>query len=147
MKSNEQLSRALHCLLHLACEEGPTTSERMAAHLGTNPVVVRRAMAGLRDQGIVASAKGHGGGWTLAAELDETTLLDVYRAVGSPNMFTMIRDGSDQQCLVARAAQDRLAESFAAAEELLLSGFRDITLAALRADLSHDPQHEEGAEP
>jgi len=33
--------------------------------MGTIPVVARRVMAGLRDQGIVTSAKGHGGGWMI----------------------------------------------------------------------------------
>ena len=58
---------ALHILAHLAeAGEQPTTSEVLAAHCQTHPVVVRRSLAGLREAGIVASVKGHGGGWTLA---------------------------------------------------------------------------------
>ncbi|EFV12738.1 RrF2 family transcriptional regulator [Segniliparus rugosus] len=147
MKPNGQLPRALHTLLHLASKEEPMTSERIAAHLGTNAVVVRRTMAGLREHGLVASAKGHGGGWTLARSLEKLTLFDVYRAVGSPNMFTMIRDEPDHPCMAARAVQTKLAESFDSAEALLLAAFGNITLAALRADLAHDPQSDEGVGP
>ncbi len=57
----------LHILAHLAeATARPTTSEETVGHFCTNPGVIRRSLAGLRAAGIVASAKGHGGGWTLA---------------------------------------------------------------------------------
>ena len=48
MKRDSKLSSVLHVLLHLAHSERPMTSEQMAAMLGTNPVLVRRVLAGLR---------------------------------------------------------------------------------------------------
>ena len=48
--------------------------EVLAKAMHTNPVVLRRVMAGLRDRGFVRSEKGHGGGWTLARDLSEITL-------------------------------------------------------------------------
>ena len=67
MRRNSRFSVALHILAHLAeAGEQPTTSEVLAAHCHTHPVVVRRSLAGLREAGIVASVKGHGGGWTMA---------------------------------------------------------------------------------
>ena len=45
------------------------TSEALAKCLGTNPVVVRRTMGSLREAGLVAAERGHGGGWRLAADL------------------------------------------------------------------------------
>jgi DNA-binding IscR family transcriptional regulator len=44
---------------------------------GTNPVVFRRTLAGLREAGFVRSEKGHGGGWMLAKPLAKVSLLDV----------------------------------------------------------------------
>ena len=61
MKRDSRLSNVLHALLHMAEMEGPATSEAMAQAMQTNPVVVRRLMAGLRYAGFVSSAKGHGG--------------------------------------------------------------------------------------
>jgi DNA-binding IscR family transcriptional regulator len=63
MKQSSQLSDVLHVLLHLAQAQAPLTSEALAGAMKTNPVVLRRLMAGLRDAGFVTSEKGHGGGW------------------------------------------------------------------------------------
>lgn len=67
MKRNSRLSAVLHALLHMAERDRPMTSEELAACLHTNPVVVRRTMAGLREAGLVTSGRGHGGGGRLAA--------------------------------------------------------------------------------
>ena len=74
MKRDSRLSNVLHALLHMAEMEGPATSEAMAQAMQTNPVVVRRLMAGLRYAGFVTSAKGHGGGWVLSCPLTDITL-------------------------------------------------------------------------
>ncbi len=57
--------------------------------MGTNPAVVRRIMAGLRDEGYVRSEKGYGGGRALARDLAGITLRDVYEALGRPALFAM----------------------------------------------------------
>lgn len=77
MKRDSRLSGVLHVLLHMAEFEKPVISERLAVMMQTNPVVVRRVMGGLRELGLVVSGKGHGGGWTLACDLDGVTLHDV----------------------------------------------------------------------
>ena len=61
----------------------------LAKAMDTNPVVIRRIMAGLRDQGYVRSEKGHGGGWTLCCDLSKVTLHDIYTALGSPSLLAM----------------------------------------------------------
>ena len=66
MRQDSRLSRMLHVLIHMDRHDGALTSEVIAAMLNTNPVVIRRTMAGLRDAGYVRSEKGHGGGWRLA---------------------------------------------------------------------------------
>ena len=50
MKRDSRLSNVLHALLHMAEMEGPATSEAMAQAMQTNPVVVRRLMAGLEEE-------------------------------------------------------------------------------------------------
>ena len=134
MRRDSRLSGVLHVLLHMAEMEGPITSERMAGMLSTNPVVVRRIMAGLRDMGLVASGKGHGGGWTIARDLAGVTLLDVYRALGSPGVFAMGDRNDAPSCLVEQAVNAALAPAFRDAEALLLSRLGDVTLAELSRD-------------
>src|SRR5690606_36795394 len=81
-KRDSKLSGVLHVLLHMAEQPRPITSEVLAKAMCTNPVVIRRIMAGLRAQGYVRAEKGHGGGWTIACDLEKMTLRDVYNALG-----------------------------------------------------------------
>ncbi len=115
----------------------PTTSEVLAKAMDTHPVVIRRIMAGLRDRGFVKSEKGHGGGWVLACELSEVTLLDVYTALGSPSLLAVGNRTKSPTCLVEKAVNAALGQAFDDAEALLLSRLGEVTLKMLNAGL-HD---------
>ena len=135
MRPDGRLSAALHLLLHLAQRGGPVTSQVLAQALHTNPVVVRRTLAGLRDAGYCRSEKGHGGGWTLACALSRVTLLDVYTALGCPALLAIGNQREAPGCLVEAAVNDALDKSFRDAEALLLARLGKVTLAKLRADV------------
>jgi len=124
----------LHVLLHLGEAEGPATSERLAEMLDTNPVVVRRTMAGLRDKGFVRAERGHGGGWSLTRGLGDITLLDVYRAIDEPAIFALSMSEDTPRCLVEQAVNAALESELRGARELLLKRFEGITLAVLAED-------------
>ncbi len=134
MKNDSRLSGVLHVLLHMAEMKRPVTSETMALAMQTNPVVVRRLMAGLREAGLVRSEKGHGGGWTIARALSEISLRDIYDALGRPDLFAMGNRTQSPSCLVEQAVNAALDDSLAEAEALLLARFGTVTLAALSAD-------------
>jgi DNA-binding IscR family transcriptional regulator len=106
----------------------------MARAMNTNPVVIRRIMAGLRENGFVRSEKGHGGGWTIARDLATITLRDVYAALGDPELFAMGNRTEAPGCLVEQAVNAALNEAFRDAERLLLERFGAVTLAQLSAD-------------
>jgi DNA-binding IscR family transcriptional regulator len=118
----------------MAEADAPVTSEAMAKAMRTNPVVIRRVMAGLRDAGFVHSEKGHGGGWTIARDLADITLRDVYAALGSPELFAMENRTETPGCLVEQAVNAALNKAFQDATALLLNRFGAVTLAALSAD-------------
>lgn len=134
MKHDSRLSGVLHVLLHMAEHEGPMTSETLAKAMQTNPVVIRRVMAGLREAGYVRSEKGHGGGWTLACDLGAVTLRDIYQALGHPSLLAMGNRTESPGCLVEQAVNATLSDAFRDAEALLLARFETVTLAALSAD-------------
>ncbi|WP_101927306.1 MULTISPECIES: RrF2 family transcriptional regulator [Luteimonas] len=134
MRNDSRLSRMLHVLIHLAERDGPATSDDIARMLGTNPVVVRRTMGGLRDAGYVRSEKGHGGGWSLARRLDAISLLDIYTALGEPALFAIGMANDDPQCLVERAVNASLGTALHDAETLLRERLRDVTLADVARD-------------
>ncbi|WP_374569760.1 Rrf2 family transcriptional regulator [Phenylobacterium sp.] len=135
MRRNSQLSGVLHVLLHMAEHDTPSTSEALAKAMATNPVVIRRILAGLRKRGVVRSEKGHGGGWSIARPLGEITLGEVYEALGSPELLAIGNRTETPDCLVERAVNARLGAVFHDAEDLILAGLRSVTLAALSADV------------
>jgi Rrf2 family protein len=134
MRRDTRLSSVLHVLLHMAEQGSAVTSEVLAKALHTNPVVIRRIMAGLRDQGYVRSEKGHGGGWTLACSLSEVTLRDIYAALGSSSLLAISNRTESPDCLVEQAVNAALGQAFHEAEALLLSSLGEVTLAMLSTD-------------
>jgi DNA-binding IscR family transcriptional regulator len=116
-------------------QNAPQTSEILAKAMDTNPVVVRRLMAGLRDCGYVRSEKGHGGGWTLTCDPAKVTLRDIYLALDSPPLLAIGHRTETPGCLVEEAVNAALNKSFEQAEALLLSGLAEVTLAMLNADV------------
>ncbi|HJV68798.1 Rrf2 family transcriptional regulator [Ideonella sp.] len=134
MKRDGRLSGVLHCLLHMAELGQPATSAWLARAMQTNPVVVRRLMAGLRDAGFVASAKGHGGGWVLSCSLEHITLRDVHEAVGAPDLLAVGHREESPGCLVEQAVNSALEQAYRDAEGALLSRLGSITLAELARD-------------
>jgi DNA-binding IscR family transcriptional regulator len=134
MSLDTRLSGILHILLHMAEHRGPVTSEVLARAMHTNPVVVRRVMAGLREQGLVTSTKGHGGGWTIACDMERTTLRHIYDAVGSPALIALGNRSERPTCLVEQAVNAALDETFREAEALMLERLGGVSLAALSAD-------------
>lgn len=128
MRQDGRLSRILHVLIHMDQHGAPLTSEAIGKMLNTNATVVRRTMAGLREAGYAASEKGHGGGWTLTRPLSELTLLDVYTALGRPELFALGISDDMPDCLVEQAVNAALATTLDDAERRLLERFGEITL-------------------
>lgn len=136
MKRSNRFSVALHVLVHLAEREGePATSEQLAACVRTNPVVVRRTLAGLREAGLVASAAGHGGGWTLARDAAAISLRDVYAALGERLLFALDVSGGNPDCRVQRAVAGTMDDFLQDAEALLAARLSRITLADVAAQV------------
>lgn len=134
MRRDSRLSATLHALLHMAEQNRPMTSAELAQCMNTNPVVVRRTMAGLREAGFVRSEKGHGGGWEIACDLSAVTLKSIYDALGSPPLMAMGIHLESPSCLVEQAVNRSLAGAFAEAEALLINRLGTVTLADLADD-------------
>ncbi|HFZ4877835.1 Rrf2 family transcriptional regulator [Serratia marcescens] len=132
MRQDNKLSRMLHVLLHMARHKGVYTSEQIAAMLGTNSAVVRRTLAGLRDAGFVASEKGHHGGWRIADDLRNISLLDIYRAVGVKQLFAIGGGEEHPECAVEAAVNQALGNVLDEAEQALLARFAEISLEDLK---------------
>lgn len=131
MRKDSRLSRVLHVLIHLDSYNHPVTSDTLAEMLMTNPVVVRRTMALLRQAGYVSSIKGHNGGWLLATPLTDITLLDIHQALGEKNLFVIGLTDEHTSCPIEHAVNDALQSAMNDAEALLLKRFAEVSLAEL----------------
>jgi DNA-binding IscR family transcriptional regulator len=134
MRQDSRLSAVLHVLLHMAETARPMTSEELAKCMGTNPVVVRRTMAHLREAGLVRSEKGHGGGWTIACDLQAVSLGTIHAALGSPTIWAIGNRSENPQCLVEQSVNHTLDAAFRDAEALLLERLANVSLADLAAE-------------
>jgi DNA-binding IscR family transcriptional regulator len=131
MRKDSRLSRTLHVLLHMARLNRALTSEVIARMFDTNPVVIRRMMAGLRNRGYVRSENGRGGGWTIACELDAVTLLDIHEALGEPRILSLGNDHDHPECAVEQIVNASLNDAFTQARAILVAQLRVVTLGQL----------------
>jgi DNA-binding IscR family transcriptional regulator len=83
----------------------------------------------------VTSEKGHGGGWKLAHDLEVVTMHDIYSALDNPAIFAIGNRTESPGCLVEKAVNRVMNESFEKAEALLLARFKQVKLSELREDV------------
>jgi len=142
MKRSSRLSLALHALVHLHKQPGEAiTSATLARCLMTNAVVVRRVLGELRDAGIVASTKGHDGGWRLLRPAAEISLRQVYTAMGESLLIRTESDPGDTQCGIVRTVNTVMGDFIADAEALLAARLDRVSIDDLARQATPHPLH------
>ncbi|MEM9267964.1 MAG: Rrf2 family transcriptional regulator [Pseudomonadota bacterium] len=134
MKRNSRLSLALHTLSHMANDpKRVRTSAEIADHAGTNPVVVRRVLGRLREAGLLASERGHAGGWRLAKDPQQITLADVYLALDET---LILSDDLDEvpTCSVEHALHRRVSSVMKEIEQSLIERLGETTISDVRGE-------------
>ncbi|HET6231934.1 MAG TPA: Rrf2 family transcriptional regulator [Longimicrobiaceae bacterium] len=120
---------AVHVLAYMAWRRAEAvTSERIAGSVNTNPVVVRRIMGALRKGGMVTVQPGVGGGAMLAREPQHISLLDVYRAVETEDLFALHPQQPCRECDVGGNIQQVLNGVFARAQEAMHEVLEGVTI-------------------
>ena len=135
MKKDSKLGRMLHVLIHMSLRGGRATSDTIAQMLDTNPVVVRRTMAGLKARGYVASEGGHGGGWQILRPLADLTVLDIYSALDEPELFAIACAQDHPGCPVEQASNTALRGVMEEAEATMRTRMASITLANIASEV------------
>ncbi|MEM8577263.1 MAG: Rrf2 family transcriptional regulator [Pseudomonadota bacterium] len=129
MKRNSRLSLALHTLSHMAQEPGRLrTSAAIAAHAGTNPVVVRRVLGTLRKAGLLRSQGGAAGGWSLARPAHQITLADVYLALDERLVAGPPPGEEAADCAFESGLQAHVAHILAEVEDSLVTRLRETSI-------------------
>jgi DNA-binding IscR family transcriptional regulator len=119
------------CWLELARRRGRSTltSEQIAASLASNPVLVRRSLAPLREAGIVVSGRGPGSGWSLGRPAEEISLRDVYDGLGSEETFALHPHEPNQECPVGFGIRPVLSEVYAGIEAAIVAELESRSVA------------------
>jgi Rrf2 family protein len=101
MSTSSRFAVAVHVLTLMAwSDEESLKSDQMAVSVNTNPVVIRRMLCELAEDKLVVSHTGATGGSRLARNPEQITLLDVYRAVESTDVFSLHPKRPSQRCPV-----------------------------------------------
>ena len=111
-------------------------SEFLAGSIGVNPVIVRTVISQLREAGIVQTQRGSSGA-ELSRRLDEITLYDVYKAVGSVDAeegLFHFHEQPNPDCPVGRNIHKVLDRHLAEAQKAMEDSLKTTTLA----DISND---------
>lgn len=133
MNRDGRFPRVLHVLIHMALRERVMSSVEIAQMLTTNPVVVRRMLAGLRDGGFVETSKGPGGGWRVVKSLEAMTLRDIFDALDRPGINVSHATQDHPACPVEAAVNVALADVDNAVTDMMLTSYAATTLA----DIAH----------
>ena len=125
-------------------------SEFLAGSIGINPVIVRTVISQLREAGIVRTQRGSSGA-ELAKRLDEITLYDIYKAVGSVDPeegLFHFHEQPNPDCPVGRNIHKVLDQHLLDAQKAMEDQLRCSTLADIVADtkLAVENESEENIE-
>lgn len=128
---NLQFATAAHILTLLAGSKETISSTYLAGSININPAVVRKSLILLREQGLVETKEGKGGGVRLAKPASEILLSDIYKAVNSGPLLGRTNH-PNPECLVGRQINDHLFELYAEADKAIVKKLDGITLQDFR---------------
>jgi Rrf2 family protein len=133
MSANSRLTVATHILAWMALVErnnpDPVTSDRIAASVNTNPVVIRRTLGFLANAGLVESYRGANAGWRLARGAEAISLLDVFDALEEGAPFALHTSEPSQACPIGRGIGPSLSRVYDSIGEAVRNRLAATTIA------------------
>jgi Rrf2 family protein len=132
MAANTRMATAVQILCVIAYK-GPDgmNSGIVSKSLRTNPVVVRRLLKDMEQQGLVEIRPGKDGGVRLRRKPEQITLDQIYKAVeAEPGVFAM-RPRGNPKCPVASKMKQLLNPIFEAADLAVETTLHQTTLGSL----------------
>jgi DNA-binding IscR family transcriptional regulator len=133
---NCRFTVSIHMLCLLATKQPePLTSEYIAGSVNTNPVVIRRLLAVLRQAGLVRSQPGVTGGWVLVPDAAAITLGKLYQIVNPGTVFSMHTRPPNPRCPIGSNIQRGLSLHYLKAQTALEAELARSTIAGVLADV------------
>lgn len=104
------------------------SSDWIAGSINTNPVIVRKELGVLQEQGWVISRKGKEGGSKLLVASDQITLADIYQTVKNSDVLGKMNQKLNRQCPVGKNINQTLQRLFTETDDLVLASLQKKTL-------------------
>ncbi len=137
MTANSRFAVSLHVLAYLAFRRGEAVSSaEIAESVDTHAVVIRRLLSALTKAKLVKATKGAAGGFSLAIDPCEVTLLAVYRAMNPQPDRGLRHFAPNQECPIGAEIESVLDAVFRRARAKMEAELSQISLADLHAQLA-----------
>jgi Rrf2 family protein len=133
---NVQFSVAAHILAVLGFHHGEEVSSKILADsVNADPTFVRKSLSKLSKAGLVVTKRGKSGSATLARTPRKITLLDVYRASGTPPAFGIHSYREEPRCPVSTGLKPCLSDLLSQAQSSFEKSLAKTTVADLVRDI------------
>lgn len=138
MAMSNQFVVASHTLVALRLlDDRPVTSELLAVSVNSNATFIRQILSELRDAGLVTAQRGPTGGYSLARDPDQISLLEVYQALDGDRLLTLPDHDPHPMCPVGDTIRPTMEDAFAPAEKALQETFAEISIEQLATEVEH----------
>lgn len=136
MAVNTQFAIAVHLMAGLGyrCSQD-TRSAQLARSVNTSASFIRRTLSKLSKAGLVTTTKGKNGSCKLARDATKISLLDIYRAVGAPEVFSIHHYKPQKPCPVSCRIKDSLGKVLLKTQNAAETSLARISLAEVLADI------------
>lgn len=127
--NNTRFATIIHILTLLA--KNPSewmNSDWIAGSINTNPVIVRKELGVLQEQGWVTSRKGKDGGFILNISSDEITLAELYKVVKNSDVLGKKNLNPNPQCPIGKDINKNLETLFTETDDLVFASLQRKTL-------------------
>lgn len=137
MATNTQFSIAVHLMLALGYECGrQATSSELAASINTSPSFVRRILAKLSKANLVSTTTGKSGSCALGKRAEDISLLEIYKAVDSPQTFAIHDYPVQENCRVSCNIETTMKKILDEAQNSFEGSLEKTSLAQVIADIT-----------
>ncbi|MFC7680373.1 Rrf2 family transcriptional regulator [Paenibacillus sp. GCM10028914] len=142
MKISSRFTIAVHTLSLISMsKDAHCTSEWIAGSVNTNPVIIRNVLGKLKRAGLVKVRAGAGGAY-LIKELEEISLLDIYRAVEvvEEGELFHFHDAPNPECPVGANIETVLNIILLRAQDAMEKVLKEVRLSDLVSGLAAEAQ-------
>ncbi len=127
--NNTRFATIIHILTILATKMGEwINSEWIAGSININPVIVRKELSILQEQGWVISRKGKEGGFMLNTSSENITLAELYKVVKNSDILGKKNQNPNSQCPIGKDINKELDTLFNETDELVIASLQTKTL-------------------